>query len=132
MITSKEVFGTLSNIYETLFSQLTVIVSFWEKFPIRDIWQSLNPIEDRLFRGCSRMGEGQKGPPSLKSVTHILQWWNLASYTLPKEDPKNIWITWHTPWILLTSIFFHLKPANFAISRNTDIDCILMHNFHFF
>ena len=27
-------------------------------------------------------------------------------YTLPKIDPKNIWITWHTPWILLISAFF--------------------------
>ena len=54
------------------------------------------------------------------------------SYTLPKEDPKNIWITWHTPWVLLTSVFFHRKPANFAISKNTDIDCILIHNFQFF
>ena len=34
----------------------------------------LNPIQDGLFRGCSRMGGGgQKGPTSLKSVTHILQ-----------------------------------------------------------
>ena len=31
-----------------------------------------NPIPDWHFRGCSRMG-GQEGPPSLKSVTHILQ-----------------------------------------------------------
>ena len=28
------------------------------------------------------------------------------SYTLPKEDSKNIWITWRTPWFLLTSVFF--------------------------
>ena len=61
-----------------------------------------NPIQDGLFWGCSRMGESQKGPPSLKSVTHILQWWNLAQIYLPKEDRKNIWITWHTPWVLLT------------------------------
>ena len=27
-------------------------------------------------------------------------------YTLPKEDPKNIWITWRTSWVLLTSLFF--------------------------
>ena len=34
----------------------------------------LNPIQDGLFRGCSRMGGGgKKAPPSLKSVTHILQ-----------------------------------------------------------
>ena len=32
-----------------------------------------NPIQDGLFWGCSRMGGGQKGPLSLKSVTHILQ-----------------------------------------------------------
>ena len=32
----------------------------------------LNPIQDGLFRGCLRM-EGAKRPPSLKSVTHILQ-----------------------------------------------------------
>ena len=32
--------------------------------------------------------------------------WNLDSYTLPKEDPENIWITWHTPRSLLTSVFF--------------------------
>ena len=28
--------------------------------------------------------------------------------------------------------FFYRKSANFAISRNTDIDCILMNNFQFF
>ena len=38
-----------------------------------------NPIQDGLFWGCSRMGGGcKKTPPCLKSVTHILQWWNLA------------------------------------------------------
>ena len=34
----------------------------------------VNPIQDGHFRGCSRMGGGgQKGSPSLKFVTHILQ-----------------------------------------------------------
>ena len=28
------------------------------------------------------------------------------SYTLPKENTKNIWIMRHTPWVLLTSAFF--------------------------
>ena len=36
-----------------------------------------NPVQDGLFRGCSRMGDGggcvAKRPPSLKSVTPILQ-----------------------------------------------------------
>ena len=31
---------------------------------------------------------------------------NWHSHTLPKEDPKNIWITWHTAWVLLISAFF--------------------------
>ena len=48
----------------------------------------------------------------------------LGSYTLPKTDPKNIWITWDIPWVLLTSAIFHQKSANFAISRNKCIDCI--------
>ena len=39
------------------------IIHFVQKKPI-------NPIQDGLFRGCSRMGEGQKGPHSLKSVAH--------------------------------------------------------------
>ena len=48
------------------------------------------------------------------------------SYTLPKKDQKNIWIPWHTLWVLLKSAFFHQKSANFAKSRRkTDIDCIL-------
>ena len=51
------------------------------------------------------------------------------SYALPKGDPKNVQITWHIPWVLLTSAFFHLKSANFAASRNTHIDWILIHNF---
>ena len=32
----------------------------------------LNPIQDGFFRDVQGWG-GQKGPPSLKSVTHILQ-----------------------------------------------------------
>ena len=51
------------------------------------------------------------------------------SYTLPKEDAK-IYKSRDTP--LLTSAFFHWKSATFVISRNTDIDCILIHNFYFF
>ena len=50
----------------------------------------------------------------------------VGSYTLPKKDLKNIWIMWHTPWLLLTSAIFHRKSSNLAISRNKCIDCILM------
>ena len=52
----------------------------------------LNPIQDGLFQGCLQMGAlfapPLPRPSSLKSVTHILQWWNFAQ--LLKEDPKNV------------------------------------------
>ena len=41
---------------------------------------SFNPIQDGFFQGCSRMGEGGGG--GLKSITQILQWWNLAQLHL--------------------------------------------------
>ena len=69
-------------------------------------------------------GGGKKGPPPPPKTLH--------SYTLPKEDPKNIRITWYIPWVLLTSAFFLRKSENFFISRNTDINCILIRNFYFF
>ena len=47
------------------------------------------------FFGAAHGSGGLFGPHSLKSVTYILQWWaqldvTWQSYTLPKEDPKNI------------------------------------------
>ena len=41
---------------------------------------AIDPIQDRLFRDCSLMGA--KKLSSLKSVTHIPQWWNLAQIYL--------------------------------------------------
>ena len=82
-----------------------------------------------LFRAAHRyMGRGQN--LSLSKNYHNLfynETWH--SFSLPKEDPKNMWITWHIPWILLTSAFIHWKSAIFAISRNADIDSILIHYF---
>ena len=78
-------------------------------------------------------GWGVGGGGVVVELSHISYsdetWHSWHSYTLPKDDPKNIWILWQTPWVLPTSAFFQRKPANFVISRNTDIDCILIHNF---
>ena len=42
-------------------------------------------------------------------------------------------LTWHSTWGLMTLAFFDQKLENFAIPRNTDIDCIWTHNsFNFF
>ena len=74
-------------------------------------------------------GGEQKGPPPW-NLWHISYSDETShSYTLPTEDPKNIWITWHTLSVLLKSALFNQKSANFLISRNTDIDCLLMKAF---
>ena len=55
---------------------------------------------------------------------------NLHSYTLPKKDFKKIMN--HVTHLLSSadiSIFFHLKPISSAISKNTDVDCIVIYNF---
>ena len=49
---------------------------------------SINPIQGGHFQGCSRMG-GAKRPPSLISVTHILQLWNLAQLYLTYRRSKK-------------------------------------------
>ena len=51
----------------------------------------LNPIQDEIFRCCSRMGRGaeQKDPLALKSVRHILQWWNLPQLYLTQRRSKK-------------------------------------------
>ena len=45
-----------------------------------------------------------------------------------KKYINNIWIAWHTSWVLLASRFFYQKSTNFAVSENTDTDSILVHN----
>ena len=119
-------------ISNTFFSTASVFLKFFMNLAPSVGWVLLNRIQDGHFQGCSRMGGWQKGSPYLKSVTHILQWWNLTVVPYLRKIQKNICITWHTSWVLLTSAFFHWKSAIFAISRNTDIDCILVHNFYFF
>ena len=48
-------------------------------FHKRAPWQVLNRIQDGLFQDCSRMGE---------HISYNDETWH--SYTLPKEDPKNV------------------------------------------
>ena len=46
---------------------------------------------------------GAESPPPLSKIcfTYLIIM-KFGTYTLPKEDPKNIWIMWHTLWVLLT------------------------------
>ena len=53
----------------------------------------MNPIQDGLFRGCSRMrgGGGAKRPPLPKICDTYPKMMKLGrGYTLPKEVPKTI------------------------------------------
>ena len=52
------------------------------------------------FAGAAHgFGGGQKAPPPpVPKICHISYNDETShSNTLPKEDPKTIWITWHTP-----------------------------------
>ena len=66
--------------------------------------------------------------------TNILKWWNLAQLYLTRRrsNTQNYVNRVTYSWFLLTLSFFHWKSANFAISRNTDIDWISVHNLWFF
>ena len=71
---------------------------------------SFNPIQDGLFLSCS----------NLLHISYNDETWH--NYTLLKEDPKNLFFTRHTLWVLLTSAFFSWKSTIFDISGNTDKD----------
>ena len=80
----------MRNSYPEVFCRKVVPRSFAKihrKTPVPESF--FNPIQDGLFRGCSRMGGGKKAPTSLKSVTHMLQWWNLAQLYLTQRRSKK-------------------------------------------
>ena len=122
-------------IYE-LPGSLSIIANITLLFPLYVKWPSaiLTLFRMGFFGLLTNVGRGgsKKAPPlwNLSHISYNDETW--LSYTSPKEVPKNIWITWHTPWVLLTSAFFHPKSANFAISRNIDAGCMLIHNFYLF
>ena len=92
---------------------------------------TINSIQGGHFQGCSRMGggEGAKRPPSLISVTHILQLWNFAQLYLTYRRSEKYINHATQPMSSAEISSFHQKSANFVISRNADINCILIHNF---
>ena len=88
-----------------------------------------NPIQDGLFRGSLRIGRTKDPPPRPRKICHTYHTMIKLGTVIPYlKKIKNIWITVHTHWVPLTSAFFHRKSANFAISRNTCIDYILIQN----
>ena len=66
-------------------------------------------------------GGGQKGPPLPKICYTFPTMMKLGTLIPYLEKIENIYKSRDTP--------FYWKSANFAMSRNTDIDCILIHYF---
>ena len=74
------------------------------------------------FFGAAHKCEGDQKIPTPK-ICHTYP------VMMEQDDSKTIWFTWHALSVIMRLAFFHRKSANFAIWRNTDTDCILMHNF---
>ena len=74
------------------------------------------------FFGAAEGWGGRGGGGGESDNTRLLLQKNLSHTSYSDE-------TWHTPWVLLPSAFFQRKSLVFVISRNTDIDCILIHSF---
>ena len=58
----------------------------------------INLFRMGIFGAAHGWGGGgpQKGPPRFPKICHTNPAMvKLGNHTLPKEDPKNIWITWH-------------------------------------
>ena len=93
--------------------------------------RSLNPIQDGLLWGCSQMGGGKKAPlPKIGHISYSDGTWH--SYTSPKDDPKNKWITWYTPWFLLTLALFQRYAAKYQEIRiEITFWCIIFNSFDF-
>ena len=88
-----------------------ILSSFEQKNP-------LSLFKMRFFGTAHGWGEVKKVPLSNIYITYAVMIKLGTVIPYQRKIQKNIWITWQTPWILLTSAFFHQKSASFAISRN--------------
>ena len=69
-----------------------------------------------------------KKNPSLKTVTYILQWWNLAAIPYLKKYKKHK-NQLRNPKNSANISIFYWKSENVVMSRKTDIHGILIDNF---
>ena len=90
---------------------------------------TFNPIHDWSFRGCSWMEErGKKS--SLPKISHTYPTtMKLGTFVPYLKKIQKIYEPRDNHWALLISAFLYRKSTNFAILKNRDIDCILIHNF---
>ena len=89
--------------------------------------KTVNPTQDGPFRRYSWL-RGQNFPlpkightyPTLMKLGTIIPYLNKIQKIYESRDTP-LEFCWHQQ-------FFHWKSPDFAITRNTDIDCILVHN----
>ena len=81
-------------------------------------------------RGWGRGGR-QRGPPFPKIFHSYPTMMKQLGTVIPQlKKIQKIYESRDTsPDICWHQHFFHQESANFVISKNTDIDCILVHNF---
>ena len=91
-------------------------------------WYYFNPIQDGHFRGCWRMGgEGGKRSP-LPKICHTYPTMIKLDTVIPYlKKIQKIYGSRDTRLDFCWQ--HHFFTENWQISRNTDIDCILVHNF---
>ena len=86
-----------------------------------------------LFRSCSQMGWGGVGGAKsspLPKICHIYPTMMKLGAVIPYlMKIQKIYESRDTPLNSAEICDFHPKSANFATPRNTDIHCILVHNF---
>ena len=88
---------------------------------------NINSIQDGSFRGCSRMGVGPKGTlpkmcrtyPAKIKLCMVINYLKKTKKIYGSQD-SPLRFCWHQH-------FFRRKSENFALSENTNIDCILVH-----
>ena len=98
---------------------------------------SLNPIQDGLFWGCSRMGEDggggwQKGPPLPKICYTFPTMMKLGTLIPYLEKIENIYKSRDTPFLLEISKFCYVKKYRYRLYFDTLFWYIISNSLTFF
>ena len=97
-----------------------------------NFFHPLNPIQDGLFRSCSRMGGGAKWPPFPKICHTYPTMMKLGTVISYPKKIQQIYESRDTPLEFCWHQHFFTRNHQILLSRNTDMDCILIHNFYLF
>ena len=103
---------SLITFFQSSFLFLSVASRTWNCIIFYPYW--FYPYTGWAFSGLLTDEGGQKGCPFLRSVTHILQWSNLAQLYLTKRRSKKYMNHVTHPLSLLASAFFLPEISKFC------------------